>query len=69
MASASQGDGRATANFEENPERPDDYIRWKVLPKGDGLNRWSHNITNGHDFPGSRVRRFFSSFPSGVTAP
>ncbi|KAK2068062.1 hypothetical protein P8C59_002733 [Phyllachora maydis] len=67
MASASQGDGRATANFEENPERPDDYIRWKVLPKGDGLNRWSHNITNGHDFPGSRAMLFSAGVPDRET--
>lgn len=43
MADANQGqDGK-------------EYIQWKALPPGGPLNRWSHAITNDHDFPGAQV--------------
>ncbi len=32
-----------------------DYIEFKSLPPGGPLNRWSHTLTNEHDFPGAQV--------------
>lgn len=32
-----------------------EYIQWKALPPGGPLNRWSHALTNDHDFPGAQV--------------
>lgn len=34
-----------------------EYIQWKALPPGGPLNRWSHAITNDHDFPGAQVSK------------
>lgn len=31
------------------------YVQFKSLPPGGSLNRWSHAVTNGHDFPGAQV--------------
>lgn len=48
-------------NAEHTPEKPK-YIDFPYLEHGsllDGklaLNRWSHTITKGHDFPGAQVR-------------
>lgn len=33
-----------------------DYIRFKCLPPGEKLNRWSQILTREHDFPGAQVR-------------
>ena len=33
----------------------EDYIQFKALPPGGPLNRWSHALTNGHDYPGAQV--------------
>lgn len=49
------------SNYEQIPDKPR-YIDFPSLEHGtviDGklaLNRWSHTITNGHDFPGAQVR-------------
>jgi len=43
------------------------YAPFKVLPPGGPLNRWSHFITNGHDFPGAQVRRLLPSASMFVT--
>ena len=32
-----------------------DFIQFKALPPGGPLNRWSHAITNDHDYPGAQV--------------
>ena len=31
------------------------YVQFKSLPPGGPLNRWSHAVTNEHDFPGAQV--------------
>lgn len=49
------------SNHEQIPDKPR-YIDFPYLEHGtviDGklaLNRWSHTITRGHDFPGAQVR-------------
>ncbi|CAI4219002.1 unnamed protein product [Parascedosporium putredinis] len=32
-----------------------DYAPFRILPPGGPLNRWSHFITKGHDFPGAQT--------------
>ncbi|KAK0646831.1 hypothetical protein B0T16DRAFT_290286, partial [Cercophora newfieldiana] len=46
------------ATTARNEPQYDDYIQWKVLPAGGPLNRWSHAVTRGHDFPGAQVSIF-----------
>lgn len=43
------------AEPQEDPKGDSQYIRFKCLPPGGPLNRWSHNATRGHDFPGAQV--------------
>lgn len=47
-----------------DPKASSDYIQFKALPPGGPLNRWSANITRGHDFPGAQV-----SLSSRKTSP
>ncbi len=47
---------------DRNEPKYNDYIQWKCLPAGGPLNRWSQNLTRGHDFPGAQVCRDFTPF-------
>jgi hypothetical protein len=41
---------------EQDPKISPDFIQFKCMPPGEQLNRWSTNLTRGHDFPGAQVR-------------
>lgn len=45
-----------------NVPREGDYLQPEVLPTGGNLNRWSHVLTRGHDFPGAQVSSTSSLF-------
>ncbi|KAK3944383.1 dihydroxy-acid/6-phosphogluconate dehydratase [Diplogelasinospora grovesii] len=47
-----------------NEPKPGDYIQWNCLAPGDGLNRWSHTITQGHDFPGAQAMLYGAGVPN-----
>jgi len=40
-----------------------DYIEFNCLPPGGKLNRWSQNLTNGHDFPGAQAMLYGAGVP------
>ena len=46
-----------TENTPSQGQDGEGYVQFKTLPSGGPLNRWSHNITNDHDFPGAQVSR------------
>lgn len=50
------GAGADTTAQDRNEPKYDDYIKFKTLPPGGPLNRWSHAVTREHDFPGAQVR-------------
>lgn len=55
-----------TGGTTRNEPKAGEYIQWKTLPPGGPLNRWSHAITRGHDFPGAQVSQLcalFQTFP------
>ena len=54
---ASQGDSNSSPLPTHDPKSSSDYIQFKALPPGGALNRWSTNLTRGHDFPGAQVRK------------
>ena len=39
-----------------NGQDSKEYSQFKSLPPGGPLNRWSHALTNDHDYPGAQVR-------------
>ncbi|KAK0704443.1 dihydroxy-acid/6-phosphogluconate dehydratase [Lasiosphaeris hirsuta] len=47
-----------------NEPKYDDYIQWKALPAGGALNRWSQNMTRGHDFPGAQAMLYAAGVPN-----
>ncbi|TGO37228.1 hypothetical protein BHYA_0102g00130 [Botrytis hyacinthi] len=57
------------SNYEQIPDKPR-YIDFPSLEHGtvvDGklaLNRWSHTITNGHDFPGAQAMLYAAGVPN-----
>ena len=48
-------DNQVPVPTEHDPKSSADYIQFKCLPPGGDLNRWSTNLTHGHDFPGAQV--------------
>lgn len=50
------GAGADTTAQDRNEPKYADYIKFKTLPPGGPLNRWSHAVTREHDFPGAQVR-------------
>lgn len=57
------GAGADTTAQDRNEPKYDDYIKFKTLPPGGPLNRWSHAVTREHDFPGAQVRSSSSCPP------
>ncbi|KAH8653831.1 dihydroxy-acid/6-phosphogluconate dehydratase [Xylariales sp. PMI_506] len=47
-----------------DPKSDPQYIQFKCLPPGGPLNRWSHTLTNGHDFPGAQAMLYGSGVPN-----
>ncbi|ORY63287.1 dihydroxy-acid/6-phosphogluconate dehydratase [Pseudomassariella vexata] len=47
-----------------DPKSDPQYIQFKCLPLGGALNRWSHNITRGHDFPGAQAMLYGAGVPN-----
>lgn len=41
-----------------------DYAPFRILPPGGPLNRWSHFITKGHDFPGAQAMLYGAGVPN-----
>jgi hypothetical protein len=48
--------GQGNGHAERNSPKDGEYIQFECLPPGGPLNRWSHFMTKGHDFPGAQVR-------------
>lgn len=61
------GAGADTTAQDRNEPKYDDYIKFKTLPPGGPLNRWSHAVTREHDFPGAQVRSSSSLVRSAVS--
>ncbi|PHH85733.1 hypothetical protein CDD83_11237 [Cordyceps sp. RAO-2017] len=60
-------DGGAPAPADD-PQAPADYVRFKCLPAGGPhLNRWSANLTRGHDFPGAQAMLYGAGVPDRAT--
>ncbi|KAK1764442.1 dihydroxy-acid/6-phosphogluconate dehydratase [Phialemonium atrogriseum] len=64
---ASSGPKDQSENGTRNEPKAGDYIQWKSLPPGGALNRWSHSITKGHDFPGAQAMLFAAGVPDMKT--
>ncbi|KAI1435101.1 dihydroxy-acid dehydratase [Xylaria sp. CBS 124048] len=47
-----------------DPKSDPQYIQFKCLPPGGPLNRWSHFITRGHDFPASQAMLYGAGVPN-----
>ncbi|KAI1085396.1 dihydroxy-acid/6-phosphogluconate dehydratase [Whalleya microplaca] len=47
-----------------DPKSDPQYIQFKCLPPGGPLNRWSHMITRGHDFPGAQAMLYGAGVPN-----
>jgi len=58
---ASQSDNSQTGR---NEPKDGDYVQWKCLPPGGPLNRWSQNLTRGHDFPGAQAMLYAAGVPN-----
>ncbi|KAH6612251.1 dihydroxy-acid/6-phosphogluconate dehydratase [Chaetomium sp. MPI-SDFR-AT-0129] len=57
----------AARNGEENVRnvpKEGDYLQPEVLPTGGNLNRWSHVLTRGHDFPGAQAMLYAAGVPN-----
>ncbi|KAK3339750.1 dihydroxy-acid/6-phosphogluconate dehydratase [Lasiosphaeria hispida] len=52
------------AGADRNEPQYGDYVQWKALPAGGALNRWSQNMTRGHDFPGAQAMLYAAGVPN-----
>ncbi|CAK7234663.1 hypothetical protein SBRCBS47491_009024 [Sporothrix bragantina] len=43
---------------------PGDYTHFDALPPGGALNRWSQNLTRGHDHPGAQAMLYAAGVPN-----
>ncbi len=41
-----------------------DYVHFDALPSGGPLNRWSQNLTRGHDHPGAQAMLYAAGVPN-----
>ncbi|KAI2636567.1 dihydroxy-acid dehydratase [Hypomontagnella submonticulosa] len=48
----------------KDPKSDPQYIQFKCLPPGGPLNRWSHAITRGHDYPGAQAMLYGAGVPN-----
>ncbi|KYK56600.1 dihydroxy-acid dehydratase [Drechmeria coniospora] len=48
----------------DDPKAPADYVRFRCLPPGGPLNRWSTALTREHDFPGAQAMLYGAGVPS-----
>ncbi|KAI1098882.1 dihydroxy-acid dehydratase [Jackrogersella minutella] len=46
-----------------DPKADPQYLQFECLPPGGPLNRWSHTITTGHDFPGAQAMLYGAGVP------
>ncbi|KAK0736442.1 dihydroxy-acid/6-phosphogluconate dehydratase [Apiosordaria backusii] len=49
---------------ERNMPKPGEYIQFDHLPPGGPLNRWSHFMTRGHDYPGAQAMLYSAGVPN-----
>ncbi|KAI9159041.1 putative dihydroxy-acid dehydratase [Paramyrothecium foliicola] len=61
MASQDELSGPAPTH---DPKSSSDFIQFKALPPGGPLNRWSTNLTRGHDFPGAQAMLYGAGVPN-----
>jgi dihydroxy-acid dehydratase len=61
MASQDELGGPAPSH---DPKSSTDFIQFKALPPGGALNRWSTNLTRGHDFPGAQAMLYGAGVPN-----
>ncbi|KAI1326672.1 dihydroxy-acid dehydratase [Xylariaceae sp. FL0255] len=47
-----------------DPKSDPQYIQFRCLPPGEGLNRWSHMITREHDYPGAQAMLYGAGVPN-----
>ncbi|RYP08875.1 hypothetical protein DL765_008656 [Monosporascus sp. GIB2] len=50
-----------------DPKSDPQYIQFRCLPPGGPLNRWSHMITRGHDYPGAQAMLYGAGVPDEQT--
>ncbi|KAK1831468.1 dihydroxy-acid and 6-phosphogluconate dehydratase [Podospora conica] len=58
------GTGTDAAAKDRNEPKYGDYTQFKTLPPGGPLNRWSHALTRGHDFPGAQAMLYAAGVPN-----
>lgn len=44
--------------------KPGDYTHFDALAPGGALNRWSQNLTRGHDHPGAQAMLYAAGVPN-----
>ncbi|KAG9250742.1 dihydroxy-acid/6-phosphogluconate dehydratase [Emericellopsis atlantica] len=54
---------RQLPEAQHDPKSSPDYIQFKCMPPGAHLNRWSQNITRGHEFPGAQAMLYAAGVP------
>jgi dihydroxy-acid dehydratase len=61
---ATQDESNGGPQTTHDPKSSSDYIQFKALPPGAGLNRWSANLTHDHDFPGAQAMLYGAGVPN-----